>query len=414
MSRLADSKLYTMYAANAPQNGENNPPYLPGFNENVTIHFEPGKTYRLRFINSGIFSMANVWVDGHMRIIELDGVESEETPKDVVPLSTAQRVSVLVTARSDMSKDWAINSPQSTDVYDQDLPELCLWEYIRIGYGTQPQEMGLTTKMDDFPFWNEMRWRSARSAKLLLCKLTPTGWSTLTSIPTRATKNYAVFGDTTFLAPQTPSLFTALSTGKQAFDPAAYGPGGNAFVANWLETVEISIRKEDTGQHPFHLHNYTFQIVQKIANFMTFGPVNESRVSPTQRGTVAVPTGGGQVILRLLAGSPGIWFLHCHIQVRFLLTSYSSSSYSDSRSFFFYSGTCNRVRLGFWSSLPTVVSNRPSCLLFSRNPALRSTCPVRVTPLVCSHWPTLVRCPANLPCSPWAGLVRLRVRLSDA
>lgn len=49
--------------------------YLPGFNENSTIPFEVGKTYRLRIINMSAFAMFSVWIDGHdMRIIEADGV----------------------------------------------------------------------------------------------------------------------------------------------------------------------------------------------------------------------------------------------------------------------------------------------------------------------------------------------------
>ena len=46
-----------------------------GFNENATLPFEPGKTYRLRIVNTSAFSMFYFWVDGHeMRIIEADGV----------------------------------------------------------------------------------------------------------------------------------------------------------------------------------------------------------------------------------------------------------------------------------------------------------------------------------------------------
>ena len=46
-----------------------------GFNENATLPFEPGKTYRLRVINTSAFSGFYFWIDGHdMRIIEADGV----------------------------------------------------------------------------------------------------------------------------------------------------------------------------------------------------------------------------------------------------------------------------------------------------------------------------------------------------
>ena len=46
-----------------------------GFNENATLPFQPGKTYRLRIINTAAFAMFYFWIDGHdMRIIEVDGV----------------------------------------------------------------------------------------------------------------------------------------------------------------------------------------------------------------------------------------------------------------------------------------------------------------------------------------------------
>lgn len=47
-----------------------------GFNENATLPFEPGKTYRLRIVNTSAFSSFYFWIDGHdMEIIEVDGVE---------------------------------------------------------------------------------------------------------------------------------------------------------------------------------------------------------------------------------------------------------------------------------------------------------------------------------------------------
>ncbi len=46
-----------------------------GFNENATLPFQPGKTYRLRVINTSAFAAFFFWIDGHnMRIIEVDGV----------------------------------------------------------------------------------------------------------------------------------------------------------------------------------------------------------------------------------------------------------------------------------------------------------------------------------------------------
>ena len=53
------------------QNGQ----YLPGFTENATLPFVPGKTYRLRVINMSALAMFWFWIDGHqLRVIEVDGV----------------------------------------------------------------------------------------------------------------------------------------------------------------------------------------------------------------------------------------------------------------------------------------------------------------------------------------------------
>jgi FtsP/CotA-like multicopper oxidase with cupredoxin domain len=43
-----------------------------GFNENATLPFTPGKTYRLRVINTSAFATFAFWIDGHdMRVIEV-------------------------------------------------------------------------------------------------------------------------------------------------------------------------------------------------------------------------------------------------------------------------------------------------------------------------------------------------------
>ena len=48
-----------------------------GFNENATLPFVPGKTYRLRVINTSAFSAFFFWIEGHqMTIIEADGVST--------------------------------------------------------------------------------------------------------------------------------------------------------------------------------------------------------------------------------------------------------------------------------------------------------------------------------------------------
>ena len=59
--------------------------YLDGFNENATLPFQAGKTYRLRVVNTAAFSMFYFWIDGHqMRIIEVDGVSPSSVEKRLI------------------------------------------------------------------------------------------------------------------------------------------------------------------------------------------------------------------------------------------------------------------------------------------------------------------------------------------
>ena len=90
-----------------------------GFNENATISFEPGKTYRLRIVNSGAFAGFYFWIDDHeMRIIEADGVETEPYTVNQINIGVAQRYSVLVTAKNDTSSNYAIHAHFDTDMFD--------------------------------------------------------------------------------------------------------------------------------------------------------------------------------------------------------------------------------------------------------------------------------------------------------
>jgi iron transport multicopper oxidase len=87
--------------------------------QNGTIQFEAGKTYRLRFVNIGAFAMFHIWIEDHeMRVIELDGVPTEEYTVPAIDLTAAQRVSVLVTAKNTTNANYAMVGAMDTDMFD--------------------------------------------------------------------------------------------------------------------------------------------------------------------------------------------------------------------------------------------------------------------------------------------------------
>lgn len=81
------------------------------FSENTTLAFEPGKTYRLRFVSMSALAMFSIHLDGHnMTVIEVDGTDIEPYPIDVVTVSAAQRVSVLVTALNTTDTNYLLHA----------------------------------------------------------------------------------------------------------------------------------------------------------------------------------------------------------------------------------------------------------------------------------------------------------------
>ncbi|KAI3989175.1 hypothetical protein MKX01_033211 [Papaver californicum] len=68
--------------------------------------------------------------------------------------------------------------------------------------------------------------------------------------------------------------------------------------------------------HPLHLHGYNFFVLGQ--GFGNYDPINDpakfNLVDPVERNTVGVPS-GGWVAIRFRADNPGVWFMHCHLEI---------------------------------------------------------------------------------------------------
>ncbi|GJE86451.1 multicopper oxidase FET3 [Phanerochaete sordida] len=285
-----------------------------GFNENATLPFQPGKTYRLRIVNTSAFAMFFFWIDGHdMRIIEVDGTDVEEYPTDLVTVTVAQRYSVLVTARSDASQNWMIHANMDTDMFDTVPPALNPNITSSVTYDASKPITDLGT-IDEYHDIDDMA--------LVPLDVEPMLPSTRT-IPLEVTfdtmddgTNRAMFNGQTFVNPLVPTVMSEMSLGQNATQVEAYGPF--SFVLNHLEVIDIILQNGDAGKHPFHLHGHKFQIVQRSTDYTSDDPtlnppINETQTNPVRRDTVQVPSGEG-VTLRVVADNPGAWIFHCHIE----------------------------------------------------------------------------------------------------
>lgn len=97
------------------------------------------------------------------------------------------------------------------------------------------------------------------------------------------------------------------------------GNGTKIMVLNFNTSVELVM--QDTSilgaeSHPLHLHGFNFFVVgQGFGNYdPDKDPMKFNVVDPVERNTVGVPS-GGWVAIRFLADNPGVWFMHCHLEV---------------------------------------------------------------------------------------------------
>ncbi|KAM1576247.1 hypothetical protein ACFX15_032050 [Malus domestica] len=99
----------------------------------------------------------------------------------------------------------------------------------------------------------------------------------------------------------------------------AVSSGTKVVVLPFNTTVEVVL--QDTSiigaeSHPLHLHGFNFFVLGLGSG--NFDPKNDPKkynlVDPAERNTVGVPS-GGWVAIRFLADNPGVWFMHCHLEV---------------------------------------------------------------------------------------------------
>ncbi|KAF8838947.1 Fet3 protein [Paxillus ammoniavirescens] len=285
-----------------------------GFNENSTLPFVPGRTYRLRIINTSAFSAFFFWIDGHdMKIIEADGTDVQEYPVDMLSLSAAQRYSVLVQARTDASSNWMIHANMDTTMFDRVPSTLNPNITSSITYSPSQAIADLS------PIANYSSINDTALIPTIAIPQLPVSKTVELEVVFDTMNdgtNRAMFNGVVYNSPLVPAIMSTLTLGSNATVQGAYGP--YSILLDHLEVVDIVIKNSDVGMHPFHLHGHQFQIVNRAEQYDSTDPslnppLVEGQANPMRRDTVMIP-GGGSATLRIVADNPGAWLLHCHIE----------------------------------------------------------------------------------------------------
>ncbi|KAK4275193.1 hypothetical protein QN277_018319 [Acacia crassicarpa] len=317
-----------------------------GFN----LQVEQGKTYLLRIINAALNEELFFKIAGHqLTVVEVDAVYTKPFKTDTIVIAPGQTTNVLLTTNKATGRYLVAASPF------MDAPILVDNRTAQATIHYSGTLSSTITTLTSLPpknatpvatkFTDSLRSLNSNTypAKVPL-KIDHSLFftSSLGVNPCATCVNgsrvVADFNNVSFVMPKIsllqahffnisgvftddfpakpPVMFNFTGTQPANF---ATKTGTRLYRLPYNSTVELVL--QDTGMiapenHPIHLHGFNFFVVGRgIGNFNPKkDPKNFNLVDPVERNTVGIPA-GGWTIIRFRADNPGVWFMHCHLEV---------------------------------------------------------------------------------------------------
>ncbi|XP_059643520.1 laccase-17-like [Cornus florida] len=344
-------------------NGLPGPFYNCSAKDTFKMKVKPGKTYLLRLINAALndelfFSIAN----HTFTVVETDAIYVKPFKTRIVLITPGQTTNVLLKTKSHFPNATFLMAarPYATGpaAFDNTTTAGIL-EYHQPSATTTKNKLPLLKpalpKFNDTSFATNFsnKLRSLANAKFpakvpkkvdrrffftVGLGLNPCPQNQTCQGPNN-TKFAASVNNVSFVLPNTALLqahFFQQSKGVYTTDFPANppfkfnytgNPPSNIMVNNGAKVVvlpfktSVELVMQDTSiigaeSHPLHLHGFNFFVLRQ--GFGNYDPKKDpakfNLVDPVERNTVGVPS-GGWVAIRFLADNPGVWFMHCHLEV---------------------------------------------------------------------------------------------------
>ncbi|CAG8444971.1 19158_t:CDS:2 [Dentiscutata erythropus] len=274
--------------------------------------FVQGKKYRIRIINTSAFTEFIFSIDDHpMDVIEVEGTMTQRQTIHRLPINIAQRYSVIVTADKPIGKYW-MRAEMETACFANQSDTLNPLVKAIVGYSGYSGS--------DNP--NSTAWTDSQVTCIDLNSSSLKPYQTQT-IPDA---NYKLTLNVSFQPDANGAIrgninnstyyidFTSPTILKVYNNVTTFASNQNAYIIDKDEVVDIILLNTDNGEHPFHLHGHVFWVIGTGYNGTSpdYNLVNTK--DPIQRDTATLPA-GGWIIARFVSNNPGIWAMHCHIEV---------------------------------------------------------------------------------------------------
>ncbi|PWA84894.1 laccase [Artemisia annua] len=319
-----------------------------GFHFNV----EKGKSYMLRIINAALNEELFFKIAGHkLTVVEVDAVYVKPFKTDTIVIAPGQTTNAIITADMKSGKYAMIASPfmdSPVAVDNKTATATILYTGTQASTPTSlvsapPQNATAVANkfIDSLRSLNSKKYPAKVPLKIDHSLYFTVGLG-INPCPTCKAGNgsrvVASVNNVTFVMPTTALLQAhyfktkgVFTTDFPANPPVSFNftgtPPSNMATTNgtklyrlkYNSTVQLVL--QDTSiiaaeNHPIHLHGFNFFAVGKgIGNYNSKrDPKKFNLIDPVERNTIGVPS-GGWVAIRFRADNPGVWFLHCHLEV---------------------------------------------------------------------------------------------------
>ncbi|KAK9913685.1 hypothetical protein M0R45_037495 [Rubus argutus] len=318
--------------------------------QGFTLHVESGKTYLLRIINAALNDDLFFKIAGHnLTVVEVDASYTKPFQTDTIFVSPGQTTTAILTADKDIGKYLISVSPfMDAPIGFDNFTSIATLRYkytprnpTTFLTSIPPQNATPLTKtfIDSLRSLNSKQYPAnvpltidhslfmTVGVGINPCDTCVNGSKLVASVnnvsfvmPTIALLQayyYNIMGVYTLDFPANPpNPFNYTGTPPDNIQTTngtrLYRLGYNSTVEIVLQDIAIIVPES----HPTHLHGFNFFVVGTgLGNFdPNKDPKSFNLVDPVERNTVPVPTGGWTAI-RFRADNPGIWFLHCHLEV---------------------------------------------------------------------------------------------------
>ncbi|XP_059305420.1 laccase-4-like [Lycium ferocissimum] len=322
------------------------------------LNVEPGKTYMLRVINAALNEEVFFKIAGHiMTVVEVDATYVKPFKTDTIVIAPGQTTNVLINANKNSGKYMVAASPfMDAPIAVDNVTAIATLHYPATLGGNNPTTTLTSTStppknatpvannfLDSLRSLNSQKYPAKVPLNIDHSLLFTVGLG-VNPCPTckqgNGSRVVASINNVTFTMPTTallqahyfgikgvfttdfpanpPVVFNYTST---TVPPANMGTTNGTKVYRLPYNATVQLVLQDTGliapeNHPLHLHGFNFyQVGKGLGNYNSkTDPKNFNLVDPVERNTVGVPA-GGWVAIRFRADNPGVWFMHCHLEV---------------------------------------------------------------------------------------------------